>query len=55
MNLLALDHAAHHAQQWVTPEMGLNSIKKGIPRLGKDNRKVTEINKKDFLPGASSH
>jgi hypothetical protein len=24
-NLPALDHTAHHAQQWVTPEMGLSS------------------------------
>jgi hypothetical protein len=30
-NLPALDHAAHHAQQWVTPEMGLSSTQgKGI-------------------------
>jgi hypothetical protein len=24
-NLLALDHTTHHAQQWVTPELGLSS------------------------------
>jgi hypothetical protein len=24
-NLPTLDHATHHAQQWVTPEMGLSS------------------------------
>jgi hypothetical protein len=30
-NLPALDHASHHAQQWVTPELGLSSIEgKGI-------------------------
>jgi hypothetical protein len=52
-NLPALDHAAHHAQQWVTPELGLNSTGQGIPRLGKDNRKVAQINRKDFLPGAT--
>ena len=27
MNLLALDHTAHHSQHWVTPEMGLNSTR----------------------------
>jgi hypothetical protein len=31
MNLPALDHAAHHAQQWVTPELGPSSTQgKGI-------------------------
>jgi hypothetical protein len=25
MNLPALDHVAHHSQQWVTPELGLSS------------------------------
>jgi hypothetical protein len=25
MNLPALDHVAHHAQQWVTPKMGPSS------------------------------
>ena len=54
-NLPALDHVAHHTQQWVTPELGINSIGQGIPRLGKDNRKVTQIKRKDFLPGANSH
>jgi hypothetical protein len=30
-NLPALDHAAHHAQQWVTPELGPSSTQgKGI-------------------------
>jgi hypothetical protein len=30
-NLPALDLAAHHAQQWVTPELGLSSTQgKGI-------------------------
>jgi hypothetical protein len=30
-NLLALDHATHHAQQWVTPKLGLSSTQgKGI-------------------------
>jgi hypothetical protein len=30
-NLPALDHVAHHAQQWVTPELGLSSTQgKGI-------------------------
>jgi hypothetical protein len=29
-NLPALDHAAHQAQQWVTPELGLRST----PRQG---------------------
>jgi hypothetical protein len=24
-NLLALDHISHHAQQWVTPKLGLSS------------------------------
>jgi hypothetical protein len=50
-NLPALDHAAHHAQQWVTPELGLNSTGQGIPRLGKGNRKVAQVNRKDYLPG----
>jgi hypothetical protein len=53
MNLLALDHVAHHAQQWVTPELGLNSTGQGIPRLGKDNREVAQNNMKDFIPGAT--
>jgi hypothetical protein len=48
MNLPALDHIAHHTQQWVTIELGLNSTGKGIPRLGKDNKKVAQINRKDF-------
>jgi hypothetical protein len=26
-NLRALDHTAHHSQQWVTPELGLNSTR----------------------------
>jgi hypothetical protein len=26
-NLPALDHTTHHCQQWVTPEMGLNSTR----------------------------
>jgi hypothetical protein len=31
MNLPALDLTAHHAQQWVTPELGLSSTQgKGI-------------------------
>jgi hypothetical protein len=31
MNLPALDHVAHHAQQWVTLELGPNSTQgKGI-------------------------
>jgi hypothetical protein len=31
MNLPALDHATHHTQQWVTPELGLSSTQgKGI-------------------------
>ena len=30
-NLPALDHAAHHTQQWVTPELGPSSTQgKGI-------------------------
>jgi hypothetical protein len=38
MNLPALDHVSHHAQQWVTPELGLSSNKgKGIL----DQAKVT--------------
>ena len=40
MILPALDHAAHHSQQWVTPELGLNSTEQGIPRLGRDNMKL---------------
>ena len=27
MKLPSLDHAAHHSQQWVTPELGLNSTR----------------------------
>jgi hypothetical protein len=53
MNLPALDHTAHHSQQWVTPELGLNSTGQGIPRLGKVNRKVTQFKRKDSLPGAT--
>jgi hypothetical protein len=31
MNLPSLDHTSHHAQQWVTPELGLSSTQgKGI-------------------------
>jgi len=30
MNLPTLDHASYHSQQWVTPEMCLNSIGKGF-------------------------
>jgi hypothetical protein len=52
-NLPALDHTAHHSQQWVTPELGLNSTEQGIPRLGKVNRKVTQFKRKDSLPGAT--
>jgi hypothetical protein len=51
MNLPSLDQTGHCSQQWVTPELGLNSIGKGIPRLGKDNRKFAQTNGKDFLPG----
>jgi hypothetical protein len=50
MNLPALEHACHHAQKWVTPELGLKSTRQGIPRLGKGNRKVTQVNRKDYLP-----
>jgi hypothetical protein len=49
MNLPALDHTAHHAQQWVTPELGLNSIEQGNSRLGKDNKEVAQNNRKDLL------
>jgi hypothetical protein len=35
MILLALDHAAHNSQQWVIPELGLNStqVKGFLARL----------------------
>jgi hypothetical protein len=53
MNLPALDHTAPHSKQWVTPELGLNSIGQGIPRLGRDNRKlhstIGRISSKDPL------
>ena len=39
MNLPALDHVAHHSQEWVTPKLELNSIGQGIPKLGMDNMK----------------
>jgi hypothetical protein len=34
-NLPTLDHTAHHSQQWVTPELGLNStwVKGFLSRL----------------------
>jgi hypothetical protein len=48
-NLPALDHVAHHAQQWVTPELGLNSTRKGNSRLGKENTEVAQNNRKDLL------
>jgi hypothetical protein len=51
MNLPALDHIAHHAQQWVTPKMRLNSTGQGIPRLGKGNKKVAQVNRKNDLTG----
>jgi hypothetical protein len=36
MNLPSLDHTSPSYQQWVTPEMGLNStMGKGNPRLGR--------------------
>jgi hypothetical protein len=53
MNLPALDHTAHHSHQWVTPELGLKSIRQGIPRIGKVNRKVTQFKRKDSLLGAT--
>jgi hypothetical protein len=40
MNLPTIDQTAHHSQQWVTLELGLNSTGQGIPRLGRDNRKL---------------
>ena len=40
MNLPSLDHIAHNAQQWVTPELGLNSTGQGNPRLGCGYRKL---------------
>jgi hypothetical protein len=49
-NLSALDYTAHHSQQWVTLELGLNSIEKGIPRIEKVNRKVTQFKRKDSIP-----
>jgi hypothetical protein len=35
------------------PRAGTKLHGQGIPRLGKDNRKVAQINRKDFLPGAT--
>ena len=52
-NLPAIDHAAHHAQKWVTLELGLNSTGQGNYRLGKDKREITQSNKKDFILGAT--
>jgi hypothetical protein len=49
MNLPAIDHVVHHAQQWVTPEMGLNSTRQGNSRLGKDKKEVAQNNRKDLL------
>jgi hypothetical protein len=40
MNLPAIDHTSPHSKQWVTPELGLNSTGQGIPRLGRDNKKL---------------
>jgi hypothetical protein len=33
--------------------MGLSSIRQGNPRLGKVNREVTQLQRKDSLPGAT--
>jgi hypothetical protein len=49
MNLPAIYHIAHHSQQWVTPELELNSTEKWIPRLGKVDKEVALFNKKEFL------
>jgi hypothetical protein len=48
-NLPTLDHAAHPTQQWLTPELGLNSTRQGNSRLGKDNKEVAQNNRKDLL------
>jgi len=53
MNLPTMDHTAHHSQQWVTLELGLDSTMQGIPSLGKVDREVLQLNKKEFLQGAT--
>jgi len=46
MNPPALDHAAPSYQQWVTPELGLNTTRsKGNPRIGLGYK----VSRKDFV------
>ena len=49
MTLPALDHTTHHDQQWVTPELGLNSTGQGNSRLGKENKEVSQNTGKNLL------
>ena len=49
MNLPALDRIAHHSQQYITPDLGLNSTGQRNSRLGKDNKEFAQGNRKDLL------
>jgi hypothetical protein len=46
-NLPTLDHVSHETK--LTPELGLSSTRRGIPSLGKVNKKVTQLQRKDSL------